>query len=144
MACWLVILFLFASQFALHAERFDGVNLEEAQVEADCLTIRFQDAGFPDLPHLDAEYFLRFEVKNRSDQECLVEPMKFRIVDADEKSFDAKEVFIRYRQVEEEQSETMRPGDSWEYAIVFGPVRLDSSRPASLYYKEQRLGELAK
>ncbi|MGH9340835.1 MAG: hypothetical protein ACRD1R_14870 [Acidobacteriota bacterium] len=144
MACWFMVLFLFATQFPGRAERLNGVNLEEAQVEVDCLTIRYQDAGVPDFAHLEAEYYLRFEVKNRTDQPCLVEPMRFRIVDADEKEFDAKEVFIRYRQVEEEQSETMRPGDAWEYAIVFGAVRLEDTRPARLFYKERLLGELTK
>ena len=140
MARLLMMLLPFASASAVRAERLDGVDLEKAQIKVECLMIRFQDAGFPDTPHLDAEYFLRLKVENRTDSPCDFEPKRFRIVDAHEKKLDAQAVLIRM--VEGDQKETLLPGDSREYAIIFGPVRLDGPRSALLYYKEKLLGEL--
>jgi hypothetical protein len=141
MACLLTILFSFAS-LAVQAQKFDKVDLENALIEVDGLTIRFQHAGFPDVPHMEAEYFLRLKVENRTDQPSTFEPKRFRIVDAHEKKFDVKEVMIRM--VEGDQKETLLPGDSREYAIVFGPVRFDGPRPTVLYYKEKLLGEITR
>jgi hypothetical protein len=142
MARLLVILVLFASPFAVHAERFNGVDLDKAQVKVDCLTIRFQEAGFPDTPHMNNEYYLRLKVENPTDHSCDFEPKRFRIVDEHEKKLDVKDVLIRM--VEGDKKEILLPGDSREYAIVFGPVRLDGPGTALLYYKEKDLGKLTK
>lgn len=154
----LMILFLVITPSALRTEKFNGVDLEEAQVEAECMKIRFEDAGVPDIPHMETTYFLRLKVENPGDQPCVFEPKRFRIVDADGKRLDALEVLIRQvRQVGgrnsgvgEDEADTLPPHASYEYAIVFGPVPLAQAQPepvrypARLYYKEALLGDLTK
>ena len=142
MACKLVLLFLLAWPAAVLGQRFDGVAFGEAHVEVECLKILIEDGGFSDVAHMEADYFLRLKVENRSDRACEFEPKRFRIVDAEEKTRGVKGVHIRM--VEGDQKEVLLPGESREYAVVFGAVRLDSARPASLYYKDRLLGKLTR
>jgi hypothetical protein len=123
----------------LRAERFNGQPVKDQRVPVDCFDMILSDVGKPaklvNLFRLDTTLTAR-------EAPCAVEPFEFRIVDSRGKQHDVRSV--GRMGARRGQEVMLLPGASKEAVIVFGRVRLDSTKPALLYYRVQKLGEITK
>jgi hypothetical protein len=124
------------------AQNFNGQPAKGVQIKIDCLDATIRKLG-PMNVMMRGIYNLQLSIKNPADKPCEFEPYEFRIVNHEGKQH---EVFGlgRFGRLKKGQKATLMPGAQRKGNVLFKTPDLDETKPAILYYKAQKLGEITK